>query len=163
MSKERILILDEEANAQWALSEFLESKDFSTAVVNSIKQASEIIKIDNFSALITEYRVEQATTLGLIREFKAAFPEAYVLMLSYSEVGEGEYEEIISTGTEDFFYKPIDFNKLLLHLEKGLSHRRDLLMKKEMEAELKKLNLKTTTREEPLGSTGQKIPPNPPL
>jgi DNA-binding NtrC family response regulator len=163
MSKERILILDEEANAQWALSEFLESKGFSAAVVNSIKQALEIIKIDNFSALITEYRVEQATTLGVVREFKAAFPEAYVLMLSYGEVGEGEYEEIISTGTDDFFYKPIDFKKLGLHLEKGLDHRRKLLLKNELEEELKRLNVKTSTREEPPGSTVQQNPHSHPL
>jgi len=41
MSKERILILDEEANTQWTLKELLEGEDFSVIPVNSINQALE--------------------------------------------------------------------------------------------------------------------------
>ncbi len=148
MSKEGILILDEEANAQWALREFLESEGFSVETLNSINQALERFKGNHFAALITEYRVDQTATLDVIREFKKASPEAYVMMLSYGEVGEGEYEKILNSGTDDFFYKPIAFKKLALHLGKGLSYRRELLLKNELEEELKKLSSKAPAREE---------------
>lgn len=147
MSKERILILDEEANTQWTLKELLEDEDFSVIPVHSINQALEGYRERDFGALITEYRVNQSTTLEVIREVKKAFPEAYVMMLSHGEVREGEYEEFINAGVDDFFYKPIAFKKLLLHLEKGLSHRRNLLLKKELEEDLKKVNSKSSSSE----------------
>ena len=66
MSKERILILDEEANTQWTLKELLEGEDFSVIPVNSINQALESYRENNFGGLITEYRVNQSTTLNVM-------------------------------------------------------------------------------------------------
>ena len=157
MSKERILILDEEANTQWTLKELLEGEDFSVTPVNSINQALETYRENDFGGLITECRVNQSTTLNVIGEFKKSFPEAYVMMLSHGEVQEGEYEEFINAGVDDFFYKPTAFKKLLLHLKKGLGHRRDLLLKNELEQDLKNLNSKAPKREEATASNRHPI------
>jgi DNA-binding NtrC family response regulator len=150
MSRERILILDEETNTQWTLRELLEEENFSVIPVDSINQAIESYDANNFGGLITECRVSQTPTFLVIREFKKTFPGAYVMALSHSEVKEEEYEEFINAGVDDFFYKPISFKKLLLHLEKGLSHRRDLILKNELEADLKSLTSKTFTTKEGL-------------
>ena len=150
MSRERILILDEEANTQWTLMELLEEENFSVIPVNSICGALEGFRENDFGGLITECRVNQTPTLSVIREFKRIFPEAYVMALSHSEVVEKEYEEFINAGVDDFFYKPIAFKKLLLHLRKGLSHRRDLLLKNELEADLKTLTSKAFATKESL-------------
>jgi DNA-binding NtrC family response regulator len=136
MSKERILILDGEANSQWTLKALLENEDFSVIVANSIDQAFGNFAKNEFSGLITEYRVNHSLTLNVVREFKKAFPEAYVMMLSYGEVREGEYEEIINAGTDDFFQKPISLRRVLLHLQKGLKNRLNLLSKKGSVAEM---------------------------
>ena len=66
-------------------------------------------------------------------------------------------EESINAGVDDFFQKPISFSRLLLHLEKGLTHRRDLVLKKGLEEELKKLNTKTLMREETTTSNAHQI------
>ena len=76
MSKERILILDEEANTQWTLKELLEGEDFSVTPVNSINQALETYRENDFGGLITECRVNQSTTLNVIGEFKKVFPRS---------------------------------------------------------------------------------------
>lgn len=148
MSKERILLLEEETNARWTLQALLEDEGFSVAPIRSISEAEQSLKQGDFGGLITESGIGQSSTLPLIREFKNAHPEAYVMMLSYREVREGEYEESINAGVDDFFQKPIPFSRLLLHLEKGLIHRRNLLLKIELEEELKKLSAKTPAREE---------------
>lgn len=148
MSRERILIFDEEANTQWALKELLEEENFFVIPAKSINQALERYEENNFGGFITECRVNQVSTICVIREFKRSFPEAYVMALSHGEVEEKEYEEFINAGVDDFFYKPIAFKKLLLHLRKGLNHRRDLLLKNELEADLKNLISKTELREE---------------
>ena len=147
MSKERILLLEEEANAKWTQKALLEGEDFQVIAVDSIDQALRGLGEGEFGGLITEYRINQSSSLPVIREFKKAFPEAYVMMVSHMDVRETEYEESINTGVDDFFQKPISFNKLLLHLGKGLSRRRELLAKKELEEELKKLNSKAKSAE----------------
>ncbi len=129
MSKERILILDGEANSQWTLKALLESEDYSVIAANTIDQALEKFAESGFSGLITEYRINDSSTVSLVREFKKAFPEAYVMTLSYKELKESEYEEIIEAGTDDLFQKPISFKKVLLHLQKGLKNRLNLLIK----------------------------------
>jgi len=146
MAKERILILDEEANTRWTLKALLEGEGFLVVPVYSINQAFDSCKGNDFGGLVSEYRVGQSTTLGVIREFKKAFPEAYVMMLSHGEVQEGEYEDFLKAGVDDFFYKPLAFKKLRLHLEKGLGHRRALILKNELEEDLKKRNPKASNR-----------------
>ena len=42
------------------------------------------------------------------------------MMLTNDEVNEQEYEDIIRAGVDDYFLKPVSFNRILLHLEKGL-------------------------------------------
>ena len=42
------------------------------------------------------------------------------MMLTNNEVDERQYEEIIRAGVDDYFLKPVSFNRILLHLEKGL-------------------------------------------
>ncbi len=128
MSKERILILDGDVNTQWTLKSLLESEDYSVIAVSVIDQAFEKLAETALSGLITEYRINDSSTLSMVREFKKAFPEAYVMMLSYKEVKESEYEQIIKAGTDDFFQKPISFKKILIHLQKGLRNRLNLLV-----------------------------------
>jgi DNA-binding response OmpR family regulator len=41
-------------------------------------------------------------------------------MLTNNEVDEGEYAEIIRAGVDDYFLKPVSFNRILVHLEKAL-------------------------------------------
>jgi len=128
MSKERILIVDEEANTQWTLKALLESEDYAVIAAGSIDQALEKFAETELSGLITEYRINNSLTLSMVRMFKNAFPEAYVMMLSYGEVKESEYEQILKAGADDFFQKPISFKRVLLHLQKGLKNRLNLLV-----------------------------------
>jgi len=137
MSKERILILDGEANTQWTLKAMLESEDYAVIAANSIDQALEKFAETELSGLITEYRINNSLTLPMVRKFKDAFPEAYVMMLSYGEVKENEYEQILKAGADDFFQKPLSFKKVLLHLQKGLKNRLNLLMKRKMSDDLR--------------------------
>ncbi len=136
MSKERILILDGEANSQWTLKALLESEDYTVIAANSINQALGKLAETELSGLITEYRINDSSTISLVREFKKAFPEAYVMTLSYKQLKESEYEEIIEAGTDDLFQKPISFKKVLLHLQKGLKNRLNLLIKIKLAGDL---------------------------
>ena len=157
MLKERLLILDPEANTQWTLKALLEDEDFLVSTADSIGQALKNFKENEFNSLITEYWIEHSSTLNAVREFKKVFPEAYVMMLSNQEILEKEYEEIISAGIDDFFQKPISFGKVLIHLKKGLKNRMNLLPEKKFPAELNSVVPNQPIQEEAINAKIQTV------
>jgi DNA-binding response OmpR family regulator len=152
MSKDTILILDEEFNTQWTLKTILENEKYIVLAVNTIERTLQSFKEFDVSGLITEYRIDQTHTLEAIRELKKNFPELYVIMLTNLNLGENEYKKIMSAGIDDFFLKPISSEKILIHLKKGLRHRKILLQKKRLEQRLNHIKTNRNVREVALSS-----------
>ena len=136
MSKETILILDKDFHTQWTLKTLLESEKYVALAVDTIDRALQNFKEFEVSGLITEYQIDQTNTPEVIRELKKSFPELYVMMLTYKNLGEKEYKKIMSLGIDDFFLKPVSIEKILIHLKKGLKQRKIFLQKKRLEKEL---------------------------
>jgi len=140
MAKETILILDTDKNAAWALKTLLENEEYPVIVADTIERALKNFSEFQVSGLITEYRIENVVTLVAIRDLKEKFSETYVMMMTDGEVKENEYTEIFNAGVDDFFIKPIPIKKIVLHLQKGLKHRGNLIERKRLERELNTLN-----------------------
>ncbi len=136
MSKETILILDKEYQSQYALKMLLEAEEYIVIAVDTIDRAIQNFSEFIVSGLITEYSIDLSRTVEGVRELKKKFPETYVMMITDKEIVEGEYEEIIDAGVDDFFLKPVSAGKILLHLRKGLRQRLVFLRKKRLEQEL---------------------------
>jgi DNA-binding NtrC family response regulator len=115
-----ILILDDEAPVSWALKSILGMENYHVFVASTLEEAGHISHDEALSAVITEYRLDRDYTVETIKKLKETMPGLYVMMLTNNEVGEREYEEIIRAGVDDYFLKPVSFNRILLHLEKGL-------------------------------------------
>jgi DNA-binding NtrC family response regulator len=101
MSKDTILILDEEFNTQWTLKTILENEKYIVLAVNTIERTLQGFKEFEVSGLIAEYRIDQTHTLEVIRELKKNFPELYAMMLTHENLEEGEYKRIMSAGIDD--------------------------------------------------------------
>jgi DNA-binding response OmpR family regulator len=134
--------LDKENHTRWILKALLEAERYIVIAVDTVERALQNFAEFEVSALITEYWIDQVSTLDTIRELKARSPEAYVMMLTTDDVGEKEYEELISVGVDDYFVKPAPTWKILIHLKKGLKQRSILLQKKRLEHELVRLKEK---------------------
>jgi len=152
MSKDTILILDDEFNTQWTLKTILENEKYIVLAVNTIERTLQGFKEFEVSGLIAEYRIDQMHTLEVIRELKKNFPELYVLMLTHENLEEGEYKRIMGVGIDDFFLKPISSEKILIHLKKGLRQRKILLQKKRLEQRLNQIKTNRNFREVALSS-----------
>jgi DNA-binding NtrC family response regulator len=150
MPKETILILDKEAHTQWTLKTLLESEKYIVLAVDSIERALQNFQEFEVSCLITEFRVNDSCTPEMIRELKKKFPELYVMMLTHENLEEMEYRKIMSAGVDDFFLKPISTVKILVHLKKGLKHRKVLLQKKHLEQILNEMKTNQNIQEVPL-------------
>jgi DNA-binding response OmpR family regulator len=147
MSKETILILDKEFHTQWTLKTILESEKYIVLAVDTIERALQNFQEFEVSSLITEYRIDQSHAPEIIRELKKNFPELYVMMLTHENLEEKEYKKIMSAGIDDFFLKPISSEKILIHLKKGLRHRKILLQKKRLEQRLNEIKTHRNVRE----------------
>jgi DNA-binding NtrC family response regulator len=150
MTKETVLILDKEAHTQWTLKTLLEGEKYIVLAVNSIEKALQNFQEFEVSCLITEFRVDDTCTHEMIRELKKRFPELYVMMLTHENLEEMEYRETMSAGIDDFFLKPVSSIKILVHLKKGLRHRKILLQKKQLEEILNEIKTNRNIQEVPL-------------
>ena len=131
MPNETILILDNEIHSRWTLKALLESEQYLVVAVDTIERALRNFSEFEISGFITEYWINCHSTVEAIKELKVRFPESYVMILTDKEMKETEYEELMTAGIDDCFSKPFSSKKILLHLEKGLKRRRDLLQRKE--------------------------------
>jgi DNA-binding response OmpR family regulator len=153
MSNETILILENECYIQWTLKTFLENGGYRVITANRVEKVLHYFSEYKIAGLITEYRIDHFCTVETIRELKKGFPKPYVMMLTSAEVGDGEYEKIISAGVDDYFIKPFSITKILLHLKKGLLQRNLCIETNRMEEELIKAhNNKNILKEYKKGS-----------
>ena len=115
-----ILLLEGKRNILWPSKTFLEERGYDVHTARSWKEAIDQIDHHHFSALITEYIVEGATTLNIVRQVKTNNPATYVLLLTIVGLDRKAHEEIIAAGVDDYFVKPFPLEKILVHLEKGM-------------------------------------------
>ena len=60
----------------------------------------------------------------IIKKIRERFPELYVMMMADGKIGEKEHQRVIETGVDDFFVKPMPYEKILFHLKSGLKQRK---------------------------------------
>jgi two-component system response regulator PilR (NtrC family) len=140
MSKETILILDNERYIQWTLKNLLEGEEYTILSSDSIGTVMPIFSEREVACLITEYWIDNVSTLELVRGLKKTFPETYVMMLTSKELSDEKYKEILNAGVDDLFKKPFPAGKIFLHLKKGLRQRNIFLQKKQLERELDRID-----------------------
>ena len=136
MSNETILVLDEDPHIQWTLKTLLECEEYIVMGVKTIERVVQNFSEFEVSGLISEYWIGNYCALETIREIKKRFPEVYVMVLAHDGLDEHKYEEMMHSGVDDFFLKPISTKKILLHLQKGLRQRSISLVKNRLEREL---------------------------
>jgi len=140
MSKETILILDNEKYIQWTLKKLLEADEYSVLSSESIASVTSIFSEHEVACLVTEYWINHFCTLEMVRELKKRSPEIYVMMLTSKELSEQKYKEILNAGVDDLFQKPFTPEKIFLHLKKGLRQRNIFLQKRQLEQKLDRID-----------------------
>jgi len=115
-----ILLLEGKRNIVWSSKTFLEEWGYQVHTARSQREALDEISRHHFSALITEYIVEGANTLKIVRQVKDANPESYVLLLTNVTLDRKAHKEVMAAGVDDYFVKPFPLEKILAFLEKGM-------------------------------------------
>lgn len=140
MNKARILVVDDEASARSGLSKLLAQEGYTVDTAADGLLALEVIADTPPALIITDLKMPNLDGMGLLgklREQKQDIP--VIVTTAFGEVSVAV--QAMRAGAEDYLTKPIEFDALLLAVERGLERR-------EIAAETENLRRQLRTRDQ---------------
>ncbi|HEY0464900.1 MAG TPA: sigma-54 dependent transcriptional regulator [Polyangiaceae bacterium] len=122
MNKPKILVVDDEASARSGLSKLLEQEGYPVDTAEDGLHALESIAENAPALIITDLKMPKLGGLGLLaklREQNLDIPA--IVTTAFGEVSVAV--EAMRAGAEDYLTKPLDFDALLLAVERTLQRR----------------------------------------
>ena len=122
-SRGRILVVDDEANARTALAELLRDEGYQ--VETAADGFKALPKLDEFDPelVLTDLKMPGLDGLGLMKKAREKDPEQVVVMMT----AYGAIDTAVSAmreGAADYLTKPINFEELVLVIDRALERRR---------------------------------------
>jgi DNA-binding NtrC family response regulator len=122
MNKPKILVVDDEASARSGLSKLLEQEGYTVNTAADGLLALESIAENAPALIITDLKMPNLDGMGLLsklREQNLDIPA--IVTTAFGEVSVAV--QAMRAGAEDYLTKPIDFDALLLAVERTLQRR----------------------------------------
>ncbi len=133
----RILIVDDDTAIRESMQEFIEMADYDVITAMSAENAIKILKDNEIDVVITDIMMGGMSGLELTGHIKKNYNSDVIVMTGFSE--DYSYEEAVNKGANDFVFKPIRYEELLLRLKRVLNERKLTQDRIQMLAKLKKL------------------------
>jgi two-component system, NtrC family, response regulator len=125
MSRERILIVDDEQNARAALKTILDEEGFETAEAADGEEALALISSFAPDVVLSDVRMPRMDGLTLLKSARAQESSAgFVMMTAFGTVEAAV--EAMQAGAENFLLKPLEIKSVLVVLDKVLEKHRAL-------------------------------------
>jgi len=115
MSKQQILIVDDNPNMSSLLAEMLEIFEFNSKRAGNGQEALDILNKDNFSMVITDLRMPEMSGSELLKNIKKKYPDLPVVVISGYNLAEEE-DTLMATLADGFINKPfkmVDIESIL--------------------------------------------------
>lgn len=140
MSEKRILVVDDSEIIREMLASFLSTLGYFVDVAEDGQSALEKFKLYGHQLIISDLQMPRIDGLGLLRQVKAARPEAQVIILTGHATLDSAVEAL-RLGAYDYLLKPIDNMEAFARLvERALRHFDLLIENKRLVEELKQSN-----------------------
>jgi DNA-binding NtrC family response regulator len=120
--KNRVLAIDDEPSMTDWLKVLLEHAGYEVRTALIGARGEELFRTWRPDAVVTDMLLPDVDGIDLVRRFKATDPEAVVIMIT----GQGNIPrsvEAVKAGAFDFLEKPVDADRLLDKLEKGIKQK----------------------------------------
>lgn len=115
----KILLIEDDISFCKLLEKFLVKKAYEVTIAFSAAEARLAIKKESFDLILTDLRLPDSDGIGLMSEFKTAFPEIpVILMTGYSDVNTAV--KAIKNGAADYISKPFNPDEVLLVITNAL-------------------------------------------
>lgn len=120
MTKNRILVIDDDENHREGMISLLEEQDYVAVGAGSGKEAIQRLNETVFDLIITDYKMGEMDGMSLLRHLQTYFPSLKVIMVT----GFGSIEhavEAMKEGAINYITKPVKPQKLLEVIKEVLS------------------------------------------
>jgi two-component system, NtrC family, response regulator HydG len=122
MNKPKILVVDDEASARSGLSKLLEHEGYSVETAADGVLALGAVAENAPALIVTDLKMPNLDGMGLLAKLKEQGLEIPVIVTTaFGEVSVAV--QAMRAGAEDYLTKPIDFDALLLSVERTLQRR----------------------------------------
>src|SRR5205085_982389 len=122
MSKEKILIVDDEQMIRWTLREALRGWGYTPVEAENVADAVSVFDAEQPVAVLLDINLPDGSGLDVLREIKHRQPQAVVIMIT-ANVMVDDTIAALRGGSYDFIGKPINLNELQVTLRNGLETR----------------------------------------
>jgi two-component system cell cycle response regulator len=116
-----ILIVDDDHAIRNSIQEFLTILEFKTYIADSAENALSFLKTCRVDVIITDIIMNGMDGLEMTKVIKENYDTDIIVITGYT--GNYSYEEAIQKGADDFIFKPVRFEELLLRLKRVLRER----------------------------------------
>lgn len=116
-----ILIVDDDHAIRNSIQEFLTILEFKTYTADSAENALSFLKTCRVDVIITDIIMNGMDGLEMTKVIKENYDTDIIVITGYT--GNYSYEEAIQKGADDFIFKPVRFEELLLRLKRVLRER----------------------------------------
>src|SRR5215471_4333267 len=119
MSKEKILIVDDEPMIRWTLNEALRGWDYDTVEAGAVSGALASFEAERPTAVLLDINLPDGSGLDALREIKKRQPQAVVIMITANVLVEDTLAALRG-GAYDFIGKPVNLNELQVTIRNGI-------------------------------------------
>ena len=123
MRAETIFILDDENLIRWSLKSKLGKAGYDTMEAGSIRDAQSALTAREPDLIILDQNLPDGTGVGFLEELRAAGSQVPVVMLTAVDRSNIAVQAM-KLGAADYITKPINFEELLVVIEKALETKR---------------------------------------
>jgi CheY-like chemotaxis protein len=122
MSRERVLIVDDEPMIRWMFGETLRDWGYEVAEAGSAAEAlAEMVAVAP-NAILLDINLPDGSGLDLLRDIKGVQPSAAVVMVTANAIYENALDALRG-GADDFLGKPVNLDELHYILDRVIQEK----------------------------------------
>jgi two-component system response regulator HydG len=140
MKKARILVVDDELSARSGLAKLLDQEGYEVETAADGVQALALVADKAPNLIVTDLKMPNMDGMELLAKVREQYPDIPTIVTT--AFGEVSFAVLaMRAGAEDYLTKPVDFDALLLAVERALQRR-------ELAAEAENLRRQLRTRDQ---------------
>ncbi|MEM4657804.1 MAG: response regulator [Candidatus Methanosuratincola sp.] len=138
MSKERILVVDDDEYVRELFSIYLEELDYDCTTANDGEDClNKFSKSDNWDVVLLDIHMPKLDGLETLRALHKVNPDLSVVMVSASKDAE-DVKEALRQGAYDYIFKPFSIDELETVIKRATERSRLIRLNREYQASLER-------------------------
>jgi DNA-binding NtrC family response regulator len=112
-----VLIVDDEPDICFLLSNFIKQNNYTTCCVHDLAHAREALLHGRFSLVFLDNRLGDGRGVNFIKHIKSVNPGVVVIMISAYD-NPADKQEAFNNGADEFISKPLRYERILPAIHK---------------------------------------------